>query len=311
MRKIVLLILTVSMIFLVSCDLLEHKHTESGWKCTETEHWRVPVCDRENCVLEQEVYDLGNHIDDNIDCVCDICGYKIEHKHIEGEWAYDEEYHWRSSIDCTWSICSIDPALIAHADENGDKTCDACGYEMISELKAISSITDNSYEFGIPVGDEIFYSDRYGFYMFVGKFSEYVIVSYIDGTSENVRDALRNGHIQISDLDKYGIEYYVQSMSQMASSIARFILTLDDLSAIVERYGESLTWSHFDRYYSWEVGSGLYIRYYPIDENYSLRVGGGGVTSPPDYIYLVDENSDNRIDVRYESIDEFLNANSN
>lgn len=179
-----------------------------------------------------------------------------------------------------------------------------------NKLKEISSIADNSYDLGISKGKEIFYGDRSGFYVFFGKFSECIIVSYTDGTTENVKDALRNGHIQISDLDKYDIEYYVQSMSQMLSSIAHFSLSLDDLKVMVERYGENLTWSNFDRYYSYKTSSDQKTLY-AIDNNYDLLISGDSTTSSPDYICLVYKgNMDDRIDVRYESIDEFVNANS-
>ena len=180
--------------------------------------------------------------------------------------------------------------------------------DLVTKSMAISAITDNSDEFGIPKWNEIFYSDRAGFYMFFGKFSEHIIVSYADGTTENVKDALRNGHIQISDLDRYDIEYYVQSMSQWLSSIAHFSLSIDDLKNMVDRYGEGLTWSNFDRYYSYKSSSGQKTLY-PIDDNYALLISGDDTTSSPENVHLVYKgNMYNRIDVRYESIDEFVNA---
>ena len=180
--------------------------------------------------------------------------------------------------------------------------------DLVTKSMAILTITDNSDEFGIPKWNEIFYSDRAGFYMFFGKFSEHIIVSYADGTTENVKDALRNGHIQISDLDRYDIEYYVQSMSQWLSSIAHFSLSIDDLKDMVDRYGEGLTWSNFDRYYSYKSSSGQKTLY-PIDDNYAMLISGDDTASSPDYIHLVYKgNMYNRIDVRYESIDEFVNA---
>ena len=180
--------------------------------------------------------------------------------------------------------------------------------DLVTKSMAILTITDNSDEFGIPKWNEIFYSDRAGFYMFFGKFSEHIIVSYADGTTENVKDALRNGHIQISDLDRYDIEYYVQSMSQWLSSIAHFSLSIDDLKDMVDRYGEGLTWSNFDRYYSYKSSSGQKT-IYPIDDNYALLISGDDTTSSPENVYLVYKgNMYNRIDVRYESIDEFVNS---
>ena len=67
----------LSVLCFASCTVSEHNHTKSDWKYSETEHWRVPECDKENCVLEDEVYDLGTHIDDNNDVLCDVCGYQL------------------------------------------------------------------------------------------------------------------------------------------------------------------------------------------------------------------------------------------
>ena len=68
----------LSVLCFASCTVSEHNHTKSDWKYSETEHWRVPECEKENCVLEDEVYDLGTHIDDNNDVLCDICGYQLK-----------------------------------------------------------------------------------------------------------------------------------------------------------------------------------------------------------------------------------------
>ena len=299
-KPFLLLIFCFLIVLLSACTSIKHEHIVGDWQDGGEHHWRPVSCTWNRCDINPV---LENHVDEDKNDICDICGSM--HEHIFGDWQYSESIHWCSAM-CTWNGCDIDTAA-EHFDEDKNDICDVCGYEMISKQKEILNITDNSYKFGIPEGNEIFYSDRHGFYMFVGRFSEYIIVTYADGTTENVRDALRNGHIQISDLDKYEIEYFIMSMSQMASSIARFTLTLDDLKAIVERQGEDLTWSHFYRYCSWEIGSGLYILYYPIDDNYSLLIGGGGPNSSPDYVYLVYKNNmDNSIDVRYESIDDFL-----
>ena len=55
---------------------------------------------------------------------------------------------------------------------------------------------------------EQFYEDESFIYSFGNPISEYVIVKYTDGSSENVKEALENGHIQISVLDEHGIKYY-------------------------------------------------------------------------------------------------------
>ena len=55
---------------------------------------------------------------------------------------------------------------------------------------------------------ECFFSDdRYSYY-FPSIMSRYIIVYYKDGTEQNVKDALAEGKIKISDLDLFGILYY-------------------------------------------------------------------------------------------------------
>lgn len=77
MKKILFyIVLMFSLLILFGCGI-NHQHTKSDWKYNETEHWRVPECDRENCNVEEVVYDFGKHIDDNLDSRCDICDYLI------------------------------------------------------------------------------------------------------------------------------------------------------------------------------------------------------------------------------------------
>lgn len=94
----------------------------------------------------------------------------------------------------------------------------------------------------------------------------------------------------------------------LATDVTSSNLTMRTLKALVERYGEDLTWSSFESYASEDIGSGLYILRYPIDDNYSLWIGGAGMDESPMYIRLVSEqDTDNYIDVRTESIDDFIN----
>lgn len=78
MKKYLLIILTMFILMLTSCNL-EHKHT-SQWHYSETEHWRVLVCDRGTCLMDQEGYDFGDHIDENDDKICDICNYSFSNR---------------------------------------------------------------------------------------------------------------------------------------------------------------------------------------------------------------------------------------
>lgn len=91
-----------------------------------------------------------------------------------------------------------------------------------------------------------------------------------------------------------------------------------------------MSWEDFEQYPYENIGSGLYIQRYRIDETFSLLVGGGSFESKPMYIYLqaslgaqsetdnsekpaqsgyVDQQAndkDERIDIRYEDVLAFV-----
>ncbi len=190
------------------------------------------------------------------------------------------------------------------------------GYK--TDPKLVEKIVDltESGEIGCDDALEEFYRDENYIYRFSCIKSEYVIVYYKDGTEQNVKNALNEGKIRIADLDWFGIGYskvateemraYIQ---QLASCFAHRGLTLLDLKMLVAHYGEDLSWEHFSSYHGRDVGSGIKILEYSINEEYCLWVGGAGV-GEPHYIYLFSKKDiENRIDVRYESIVDFLNAN--
>lgn len=54
---------------------------------------------------------------------------------------------------------------------------------------------------------EVFHSDSLYEYYFNCMMSGVIIVTYEDGTTENVKEAFANGHIVIEDLDEHGISY--------------------------------------------------------------------------------------------------------
>lgn len=83
-------------------------------------------------------------------------------------------------------------------------------------------------------------------------------------------------------------------------------LTLEKVIELSKK-GNELSWKDFEKYVSIEIGSGLYIRRYDIDENYYLLIGGGSIDEKPMYIYLVKANNpDNFIDIRIDNISNFI-----
>ena len=87
-------------------------------------------------------------------------------------------------------------------------------------------------------------------------------------------------------------------------------LTLDDVVMLSQK-GDALSWSDFERYQGWDVGSGLYIMRYEIDELFDVLVGGVPDETPW-YIYLrVNNEADDRIDIRTEDVSTFIEAHRN
>ncbi len=83
-------------------------------------------------------------------------------------------------------------------------------------------------------------------------------------------------------------------------------LQLSDVTALSGK-GEALSWADFEQYNCIETGSGLYIRLYPIDEMFTLSIGGAGPESEPMYIYLsAKDGTDEYIDIRTGDVEEYI-----
>ena len=85
-------------------------------------------------------------------------------------------------------------------------------------------------------------------------------------------------------------------------------LTLDDVVMLSQK-GDALTWSDFEQYQGREVGSGLYIMRYGIDELFDVLVGGVPSETPM-YIELR-VNADDSVDMRTGDVSAFIEAHKN
>lgn len=81
-------------------------------------------------------------------------------------------------------------------------------------------------------------------------------------------------------------------------------LTLEDVIRLSAKSWE-LNWADFDGYAYLDTGSGLIIHVYPIDQYFSLWVGGGGGSAPM-YIYLQENATEERIDIREQEVETFI-----
>ena len=144
--------------------------------------------------------------------------------------------------------------LITLKFDNGDYanwTFNTKSYPVY-ELKEIESIIFDPKGNPIPEAVEGFYQDSDYNYSFTEMISEYVVVTYKDGTKEKVKDALANLHIKISDLDTYGIEYI-----KTKNNIDRIVNYTGSADDAIEIFFED------DRYvYSFPAVISQYIKVY-------------------------------------------------
>ena len=77
----------------------------------------------------------------------------------------------------------------------------------IGNVVEIKDTTKNIKDFSCDEALEEFYEDEQYEYFYNCIKGKYIIVKYKNGFEETVEDALKNGTITISDLDKYNIEY--------------------------------------------------------------------------------------------------------
>ncbi len=100
-----------------------HTHTYSDkWSSDETQHWHAATCGHDDVKG-----DVAEHVDENDDGKCDVCGYVIEepqeHEHTYAPgWTSD---HWHAA---TCEHTSEKGSFAAHTDADKDGKCDVCGY---------------------------------------------------------------------------------------------------------------------------------------------------------------------------------------
>lgn len=88
----------------------------------------------------------------------------------------------------------------------------------------------------------------------------------------------------------------------------RDTLTIEKLIEL-SKMGDRLSWGDFAAFYGNEIGSGLYIIEYPIDDTFSVLIGGASPDEEPMYILLksIDANNiEKSLDVRKGDIKDFI-----
>lgn len=102
-------------------------------------------------------------------------------------------------------------------------------------------------------------------------------------------------------------EGLTEQLQTETSSQAVRPLLLEDILELAKR-GDSLTFADFEGYDGGEdIGSGLYIRVYPVEYGrYTLAVGGGDLKEKPMYIRLQADGADSYTDIRDAELSEYI-----
>ncbi len=81
--------------------------------------------------------------------------------------------------------------------------------EPIIEITQIIDSSDKNQKNELDV-EEYFWEDTEYKYYFPNPMSDYIIVEYSDGSTENIKQALEEKRAHISDLDRFEIQYYAE-----------------------------------------------------------------------------------------------------
>ncbi len=92
---------------------------------------------------------------------------------------------------------------------NATNSVDVTDQSSVTQTVEVVEIIDIAQRDNIPCDDALqkFYSDAEYNYFYASIKSEYVIVKYSDNAEETAENALKNGKITISDLDRFEINY--------------------------------------------------------------------------------------------------------
>ena len=105
-----------------------------------------------------------------------------------------------------------------NAAQTDEATTPSQAQEPVSETTAelaepyIVSIIDRSEaeHLDVATAEEVFFEDDLNRYIFPNIISHHVIVTYSDGSSEPIIEALESGRACLADLDRFEIEYFTE-----------------------------------------------------------------------------------------------------
>lgn len=138
-------------------------------------------------------------------------------------------------------------------------------------------------------------------------------VTFADDFSDTDIEEILGDHLDIADLRKSAYEFRQDKLAEYSILDTAPLygektpLTLTDVISLSAE-GESLTWEDFAGYACRDVGSGLYVCRYDIDDTFYLLIGDGKLTGTPMYIRLVCSSADVYADVTTDDVRAFVDT---
>ena len=91
--------------------------------------------------------------------------------------------------------------------------------------------------------------------------------------------------------------------------IGKQILTMEDVIRLSQKEMD-LTWDDLAPYECTDIGSGLYVMQYPIDDRFYLQCSDGSLSGYPMAVFLGDRETGLAIDIRSHDVEAFLSTAS-
>lgn len=202
-----------------------------------------------------------------------------------------------------------DRVVIFHEIEDGvyDAEATITDEETVAEIVLMHN-TIQIREMSRPMAQDRF---ALTFYSGEDKVTTWWIALWDDGTIMTSSETFGLGnHVVTNSFDYDRLAEILNSLINVANAVDGRKLTLDDM-VMLSQEGDALTWSDFEPYQGQDVGSGLYIMRYEINELFDVLVGGVP-NETPWYIYLrVNNEADDYIDIRTEDVSAFIEAHRN
>lgn len=115
---------------------------------------------------------------------------------------------------------------------------------------------------------------------------------------------LVHSHGESIDIRTENVESFINNILNPNISSKQEKLTIDDVIKLSKK-GDALTWSDFEKYEHTDIGSGLFVWQFLLEDNFELLVGGGYIYEKPSYIRIKHSHGES-IDIRTENVETFV-----